>query len=127
MNGREFAGTGEVFRFTLKQYLKAKSTLVSMIVLLIGLMGAVFIAAYSTQGGTGDLSVQQVALVNRTGIPVSVEEIAAADEGLQGLTETGLDQAQAVITLGRTRRDTGFPPGERAFLLTTRPPWRRRQ
>ena len=101
MNGREFAGTGEVFRFTLKQYLKAKSTLVSMIVLLIGLMGAVFIAAYSTQGGTGDLSVQQVALVNRTGIPVSVEEIAAADEGLQGLTETGLDQAQAVITLGK--------------------------
>ena len=101
MNGREFAGTGEVFRFTLKQYLKAKSTLVSMIVLLIGLMGAVFIASYSTQGGTGDLSVQQVALVNRTGIPVSVEEIAAADEGLQGLTETGLDQAQAVITLGK--------------------------
>ena len=39
MNGREFAGTGEVFRFTLKQYLKAKSTLVSMIVLLIGLVG----------------------------------------------------------------------------------------
>ena len=30
MNGREFAGTGEVFRFTLKQYLKAKSTLVSI-------------------------------------------------------------------------------------------------
>ena len=101
MNRREFTGTGEVFRFTLKQYLKAKGTLVSMIVLLIGLMGAVFIASYSTRGGSGAFAIRQVALVNRTGIPVSVEEIAASDEALQGLTEVGLSQAQAVLTLER--------------------------
>ena len=51
MNGREFAGTGEVFRFTLKQYLKAKSTLVSMIVLLIGLMVIFALGCYGSGAG----------------------------------------------------------------------------
>lgn len=47
MRRNEFSGTGQVFKFTLCQYLKAKSTIVAMLVMVLISMGSLLVAGMS--------------------------------------------------------------------------------
>lgn len=95
----EFQGTGAVFRFTLAQYLKSKSNIATMLLMIVLVAGGLFLAAWSMSSAQDVSTVQRVSLVNRTGVPLSVSEIAAADASLANLIEAAPDQAQATITI----------------------------
>lgn len=96
----ELTGTGHVFRFTLAQYLKSASTIVTMLVMVAAIIASVFIAGYSMDEGeqiAGNICT--INIINRTGVPVSADDIAACDMSLAGLTEASPDRADAVLTI----------------------------
>ena len=99
MRMSEFAGTGKVFRFTLAQYLKAKSTILTMLLMVVVMIASVFIAGYSMSAGDESTGIAGVSFVNETGIPIDAGDVAAWDASYAGLTQTGHDSCDAVVTI----------------------------
>lgn len=108
MRRAEFAGTGNVFRFTLAQYLKAPSTIVTMLIMVVAVIASVFIAGYSMNEGTEIAAgnIQTLNIINRTGIPIDAGDIAACDGYFIGITETDPGNADAILTIDIT--DAGY-------------------
>jgi len=100
MRRNELTGTGNVFRFTLAQYLKSASTIVTMLVMVVAVIASVFIAGYSMDEGEQIAgNIRTINIVNRTGVPVSAGDIAACDMSFAGLAEAAPDKADAVLTI----------------------------
>jgi len=100
MRRSDLTGTGKVFRFTLMQYLKARSTIITMLVMVLAVIGSVFIAGYSMGAGEQAAGViSSVAFRNTTGVPLTAGDIAAYDPYYSGLYETWTDDADVLIVL----------------------------
>lgn len=100
MRMNEFTGTGLVFRFTLTQYLKSRSTIITMLVMVLVTIGSVFIAGYSMNSGKqAAAGIEGIAIVNKTGIPFAASDIAAADNHYEDISETAHDAADVVLTI----------------------------
>ena len=100
MRTNELAGTGYVFRFTLIQYLKAKSTILTMLLLVAAVIASVFIAGYSMGAGEAAAGViNDIAIVNETDIEIGAADIAAWDMSYAGLTETGPGSCDVLVTI----------------------------
>lgn len=99
MRRSEFAGAGKVFRFTLAQYLKAKSTIITMLLMVVAVIFSVFIAGFSMRGDGSALAISTVAIINRTGYAISAADVAACDPSLSGLSETAPERADATLTI----------------------------
>lgn len=106
MRRSEFAGTGRVFRFTLAQYLKAKSTIITMLLTVMAVILSVLIAGFSMRGEGSASVISGVTIINRTGYAVSASDIAACDPALSGLVETAPERADATLTI--ELRDDGY-------------------
>ena len=99
MRRSEFDGAGKVFRFTLAQYLKAKSTIITMLLMVMAVICSVFIAGFSMKGDGSAPSISTVAIINRTGYAISAADVAACDPSLTGLAETAPERADATLTI----------------------------
>ena len=76
MRKTDFAGTKEVFSFTLRQYLKSKSTIAAMAVMLVVSVASLFIAGVSmSKGAIQRTDVRRVVVVDETGSGVTAEAI----------------------------------------------------
>ncbi len=106
MRRSEFTGTGNVFRFTLAQYFKAKSTIITMLLMVMAVIFSVFIAGFSVSGDGSAPAISTVAIINRTGYAISASDIAACDRALSGLSETAPERADATLTI--ELRDDGY-------------------
>ena len=68
MRRNELTGTGNVFRFTLAQYLKSASTIVTMLVMVVAVIASVFVAGYSMDEGEQIAgNIRTINIINRTG------------------------------------------------------------
>lgn len=71
-----FTGTAEVFRFTPWQYMKSKSTIVSMIVMLLVSMISLLIASVCMPHGVvRETQVNVIAIANEAGIVLQEEDV----------------------------------------------------
>ncbi len=100
MRKTEFAGTGAVFRFTLAQFLKGKSTIATMIVMVVTVMMSMLIMSSSMHGAYGVSEIRRVTIDNATGISVSAADIAAADPYFGDLTEGAGGAAVSIAQSG---------------------------
>lgn len=87
MRRAEFAGTRAVFRFTLAQFLKGKSTIVTMIVLVITVLISMLASSLSMRSAHSASEIRTVAIQNWTGYEVTAADIAAVNPAFAGLTE----------------------------------------
>jgi len=79
MRKGDFAGTKEVFLFTLRQYLKSKSTIAAMAVMLAVSIASLFIAAVSMSKGVVErTAVERIVVVDETGSGVEADAVRAA-------------------------------------------------
>lgn len=87
MRKTEFTGTGAVFRFTLGQFLKGKSTIVTMIVMVVTVIVSMLVASYSMRGAYDVSEIKKVTFVNDTGYSVTAADLAAANPVFGGVVE----------------------------------------
>lgn len=87
MRRSELTGTGAVFRFTLAQFLKGKSTIATMIIMVVVVMISMLTATYSMRGAYDKSEIHHVMFNNATDYAVTASDIAAADQAFDGLTE----------------------------------------
>ncbi len=87
MRKTEFTGTGAVFRFTLAQLLKGKSTIVTMVVMVLTVMISLLIATNSMRGAYDRSEIRTVKLQNDTAYAITAADIAAANPAFEGLSE----------------------------------------
>ena len=91
MRKGEFAGTGEVFSFTLRQYLKSKSTIAAMVVMLVVSVVSLFIAGASMSKGVIDrTAVERIVILDETGSGATAEAVRA-NQPLFGKVEISFD------------------------------------
>ncbi len=81
MRKGRFAGTGQVFRFTLQQYLKSTSTIATMIVLLLVSIGSLLMASVGMSNGLVETTdLKEIIVANETGYVLLEDDVRAADE-----------------------------------------------
>lgn len=81
MRKGSFSGTGAVFGFTLGQYLKSRSTIVSMVVMLLVSVLSLFIASVSMSKGMVEMTeLSSVHIVNETAYDIAETDVRAASE-----------------------------------------------
>lgn len=101
MRRHDLTGCGQVFRFTLTQYLKSRAVILTMLLMVAVAVGSVFIAGFS-MSPAAPAAAGSVSIINRTGIAISADDIAACDPGFYGLTEAAQDSADATLTIELT-------------------------
>ncbi|MGI6238117.1 MAG: ABC transporter permease [Christensenellales bacterium] len=99
MRRAEFTGTRAVFRFTLAQFLKSKSTIVTMVILVATVIVSMLIATTSMQGAYGDSPIHSVHIKNDTDYAVAAADLAAANPMFTGLQDAPEADAQASIAI----------------------------
>jgi ABC-type Na+ efflux pump permease subunit len=87
MRKSEFTGTRAVFRFTLAQFLKGKSTIVTMIVMVVAVMVSMLVASYSMRGAYEASEIHSVAFENSTDYAITASDIASVNPAFEGLSE----------------------------------------
>lgn len=86
MRRNDLSGTGAVFKFTLAQYMKSKSTIITMLLLVLASLGSLLIAAYSMDGAE-ELSISEINLENSSDVMMTAEMIKDVNPAFGALTE----------------------------------------
>jgi len=94
MKKTDFTGTRQVFAFTIGQYLKNKSMLAMLLIMVI--MSGVSMFAMTSSMSTGsdiadsyyDLGFDEIAVVNETNLDIRFDEISAYSPDLAGISVT---------------------------------------
>lgn len=106
MRRHDLTGCGQVFRFTLTQYMKSKSVIGTMLLMVVVMIGSVFVAGYTMRSDMPEAGMTTVAIINRTGVAVSADDISALSAEFTGLIETSPEQAG--ITLEIDSDESGY-------------------
>lgn len=111
MNKGQFAGTKAVFRFTLGQYLKSRSTIITMIVLLVSSVASLLVATLSMSNGVVESTeLLGIQIVDEAGLSVQAEDVCAADELL----------AQLPVGVWQEEEEARLASGWKTALVTVR-------
>lgn len=94
MKKTDFTGTRQVFAFTIGQYLKSKSTIAMLIIMVV--MSGVSMFAMTSSMTTGeniadsyyDLGFDEIAVINETSLDIRYDEITAYSPELGGISIT---------------------------------------
>ena len=77
MKRSDFTGTGKVFAFTLSQYLKSKSTIAMMVLMLVLASVATFaLASSSARTHPVSFNADRVTIINESGYELETEDVA---------------------------------------------------
>lgn len=99
MRRSEFQGTRAVFRFTLAQFLKGKSTIITMIVLVITVMISMLAASVSMNKSHSASEIKSVRIENSTDYAITAQDIAAANPIYAGISEITEGEAGATVSI----------------------------
>ncbi len=98
----DFTGTGKVFKFTLRQSLISKSSIIMIIVMLLTSAGTMLLSTLNANSGVlKESRAGTLYIVNETKFEVTGEEITRANEVFSGLnvveSEKTLDEVRDVL------------------------------
>jgi len=103
MRKAEFAGTGEVFRFSLQQYFKSKATYVMLAVMLLGTVGSMLLMSLGMDRGESvGSSAETLYIINES--PYDVAWTEKLPEGVSAVvTDRSLEDQLQVLDANNTK------------------------
>jgi ABC-2 type transport system permease protein len=113
MKRSDFTGTGKVFAFTLSQYLKSKSTIAMMVLMLVLASVATFaLASSSARTHPVSFNADRVTIINESGYELETEDVAGFSAELAEIEITITEgNFAAYPCISNTKTPCGIPRG----------------